>query len=173
MPMYEFFCADCNTIFTFFSRTVNTDKIPQCPQCGQKGLERMISRFAVTGRAQERAPGDDNGEGPPGLPAAGGRMEKAMETLASEAESIDENNPEAAAGLMRRFSAMTGMKFGDRMEDALARLESGEDPESLEKDLAGLDENDLFKVDGADGAAEKRKTGRKKAPARDETLYEM
>ena len=170
MPMYEFFCGDCNAIFTFFSRTVNTEKIPQCPKCGQTGLERMVSRFAVTGRAQEGAPGE--GEGP-GLPVAGERMEKAMEAMASEAESVDENNPEAAAGLMRKFSAMTGMRFGDKMEDALGRLEAGEDPESLEKDMADLDENDLFRMDGAAGPEEKRKTGRKQPPQRDEMLYEM
>jgi len=172
MPMYEFFCRDCNAIFTFFSRTVNTEKTPSCPKCRRPGLERMVSRFAVTGRAQESGAGDDKGEGP-GLPVSGERMEKAMETLASEAENIDENNPTAAAGLMRRFSTMTGVKFGEKMEDALSRLEAGEDPESLEKDMAGFDESDLFRIDGAAGPEEKRKTGRKKAPSRDETLYEM
>jgi hypothetical protein len=27
MPMYEFYCPDCNTIFTFLSKSVNTEKI--------------------------------------------------------------------------------------------------------------------------------------------------
>ena len=31
MPIYEFYCAKCNTIYNFFSRTANTDKIPTCP----------------------------------------------------------------------------------------------------------------------------------------------
>jgi len=172
MPMYEFYCSDCNTIVTFFSRTVNTEKTPLCPKCRRPGLERMVSRFSVSGRARDADAGDDKGEGP-GLPVDGERMEKAMGTLASEAENIDENDPTAAAGFMRKFSDMTGMRFGDKMEDALARLESGEDPESLEKDMADLDENDLFKFDGADGPEKKRKTGRKRPPQRDETLYEM
>jgi putative FmdB family regulatory protein len=172
MPMYEFYCSDCNTVYTFFSRTVNTDKVPACPKCRRPGLERMVSRFSVSGRAKEEVPGGGSGEGPD-LALDGERMEQAMTALASEAQGLDEENPQAAAGLMRKFSAMTGIRFGDKMEDALTRLEDGEDPEALEKDMEGLDESDLFKVDGAGGGAEKKKAGRKKAPARDETLYEM
>ena len=26
MPIYEFYCPDCNTLFNFFSRTINTSK---------------------------------------------------------------------------------------------------------------------------------------------------
>jgi len=164
MPMYEFYCSDCNTVFTFFSRTVNTDKVPACPKCRRPGLERMVSRFSVSGKARAEAPD---------LPVDNERMEQAMTALASEAEGLDEENPQAAAGLMRKFSAMTGVRFGDKMEDALTRLEDGEDPEALEKDMEGLDESDLFKMDGAGGPEKKGKPGRKKAPSRDETLYEM
>jgi len=171
MPMYEFFCPDCNTIFTFFSRTVNTEKTPVCPKCRRPGLERMISRFAVTGRARESTPGE--GEGNLGQLDTG-RMEKAVEALASEAEGVDENNPRQAADLMRRFSAMTGLRLGDKMEDALSRLEAGEDPEALEKDMADLDESDLFKLDKADEASGgKSPSARRKAPLRDETMYEL
>ena len=171
MPMYEFFCPDCNTIFTFFAKTVNTDKIPSCPKCKRPALSRMISRFAVTGRAKE--PGEAGGKGAdPDLPIDEGRMEKAMEALASEAEGIDENNPRQAADLMRKFSAMTGLRLGDKMEDALSRLEAGEDPESLEQEMGDLNENDLFKLDET-GGPEKSKTSKRKAPIRDETLYDL
>jgi len=171
MPMYEFYCSGCNIVFTFFSRTVNTEKKPACPKCGRQGLERMISRFAVTGRAKES--GADNEKAAPDLPIDESRMEKAMAALASEAEKVDENNPRQAADLMRRFSSMTGLRLGDKMENALSRLEAGEDPESLEKDMGDLDENDLFKLDGAGGETGKIRTGRKNPPLRDETMYEM
>jgi hypothetical protein len=46
----------------------------------------MMSAFAVTGRAKEDG-------GPDDLPFDEGRMEKAMQTLASEAESINEEDP--------------------------------------------------------------------------------
>jgi hypothetical protein len=28
MPIYEFYCEDCHTIFNFFSKNVNTTKKP-------------------------------------------------------------------------------------------------------------------------------------------------
>lgn len=174
--MYEFYCPDCNTIYTFFSRTVNTDKLPPCPESHGHRLSRMVSRFAVTGRAHEAGePGSASGAGDtPDLPVDRGRMEKAMEAMASEAEGMDESDPRKAADLMRRFSSMTGLKLGDKMEDALSRLEAGEDPESLEKDMEGLEEKDLFKIDGAnEGSGKKNLSVRKKAPLRDDTLYEM
>jgi putative FmdB family regulatory protein len=174
MPMYEFYCQDCNTIFTFFSKSVNTEKIPACPKCKRPDLSRLISRFAVTGKAAKKGDGEEGGEGGGmgDLPIDESRMEKAMEALASEAEHVDENNPRQAADLMRKFSAMTGLKLGDKMEDALAKLEAGADPESLEAEMGDLSENDLFKLDGA-GAKANRATGKRRAPVRDENMYEM
>jgi putative FmdB family regulatory protein len=176
MPMYEFYCSACNTIFTFFSRSVNTEKVPACPKCKRSSLSRMVSRFAVTGRAAKKGEGGDGeegGEGMPDLPIDESRMEKAMEALSSEAEHIDENNPKQAADLMRKFSAMTGLKLGDKMENALAKLEAGADPESLEAEMGDLSENDLFKFDGMAGGGAKTRAGARKAPVRDETMYEM
>jgi putative FmdB family regulatory protein len=172
MPMYEFFCANCNTIFTFLSKSVNTDRIPSCPKCKLSSLSRMISRFAVTGKAKEPAAGEGQGDGPD-LPIDEARMERAMETLAADAGNIDENNPRQAAELMRKFSNLTGLKLGDKMEDALSRLEAGEDPEALEAAMGDLDENDLFKLDGAAEASKIKAAGKRKAPLRDETLYEL
>ena len=53
MPIYEFYCKDCHMIFNFFSSTINTKKKPSCPKCSRAGLERKVSMFAVTGRAEE------------------------------------------------------------------------------------------------------------------------
>jgi putative FmdB family regulatory protein len=173
MPMYEFFCPDCNTIFTFLSKSINTDKKPPCPKCKRPDLDRMISLFAVTGKAKETGGGEAIDGDKPELPIDEAKMERAMETLASQAEGIDENNPRQAADLMRKFSELSGLKLGDKMEDALARIEAGEDPEALEKEMEGLDENDLFKIDGMGEGGVKSKGMKKKAPVRDETLYEM
>jgi len=75
MPIYEFYCEDCNTIFNFFSKTINTTKKPKCPKCKTKVLSKQLSTFAVTGRATES---DDLGD----LPVDEARMEKAMHMLA-------------------------------------------------------------------------------------------
>ncbi|MEI6128202.1 MAG: FmdB family zinc ribbon protein [Pseudomonadota bacterium] len=47
MPIYEFYCTSCNTIFNFFSRTVNVTKRPACPRCGRE-LERQVSMFSFS-----------------------------------------------------------------------------------------------------------------------------
>ncbi|MBN1759396.1 MAG: hypothetical protein JW863_13800 [Chitinispirillaceae bacterium] len=166
MPMYEFFCNNCNTIFTFFSRSINTEKIPPCPKDPTHSLERMVSHFAITGKSSR---GDDSegDEGMPDLPIDEARMERAIESLAAEAENINEDDPRQAANLMRKLTDMTGLKLGDKMEDALNRMEAGEDPEAIEQELGDIDEKDLFSV--ASGG----KAARKAAPSRDETLYEM
>jgi putative FmdB family regulatory protein len=172
MPMYEFLCSDCNTIFTFYSKTVNTTKTPACPKCGHNSLSRMMSRFAVTGSSKNKIATDGDSEAGPGsdLPIDEAKMGKAMETLAAEAEHMNENDPRQAAQLMRRLTDMTGLKLGDKMEDALNRMEAGEDPEALEQELGDLDENDLFKIDQGKGNLSK---SRRPAPRRDEALYEM
>ena len=76
MPIYEFYCAECHTIFNFFSRTVNTTKIPKCPKCKQVDLTRQMSLFAVTGKAVEDGDMDD-------LPLDESKMEKAMQMMAA------------------------------------------------------------------------------------------
>ena len=86
MPIYEFYCEDCNTIFNFFSKTINTQKVPKCPKCKTKTLSRQMSAFAVTGRANEGDDADD-------LPIDEHKMEQAMQMLAGEAERINEDDP--------------------------------------------------------------------------------
>ncbi|HSO66320.1 MAG TPA: FmdB family zinc ribbon protein, partial [Desulfatirhabdiaceae bacterium] len=53
MPIYEFFCQDCNIIFNFFSRRIDIETQPNCPRCQTRILSRKMSPFAVTGRAKE------------------------------------------------------------------------------------------------------------------------
>ena len=164
MPIYEFYCDDCNTIFNFFSRSVNTSKKPKCPRCKTKILARRMSAFAVTGRAQETGDSDD-------LPFDESRMEKAMQTLASEAESISEDDPRQAANLMRKLTDMTGLELGPGMTEAMRRMERGEDPDQIEAEMGDLLEGeDPFLLPGKKGA---KKAGKRAAPLRDETLYDL
>jgi len=162
MPIYEFFCQRCNTVFNFFSRTVNTTKVPDCPRC-RRGLKRQMSVFAKVSRGKEEPAGD----GMPPIDEA--RMEKAMAMLAGEADKISEDDPRQAAQLMRKLSDATGMSLGSGMEEALSRLERGEDPDRIEEEMGDLLEGEEpFLLDG------KGKTGRRKSKPRvDETLYDL
>lgn len=164
MPIYEFFCADCNTIFNFFSRSVNTKKKPKCPRCKTRTLSRVMSRFAFTGKARESGDGDD-------LPIDEGRMEKAMQALAGEAESISEDDPRQAANLMRKLTDMTGLELGPGMTEALRRMERGEDPDQIEAEMGDLLEGeDPFVLPAKKGG---KPGGGDPAPRRDETLYDL
>jgi putative FmdB family regulatory protein len=163
MPIYEFYCKGCHTIYNFFSKSINTRKKPKCPRCKTQTLERQMSSFAMTGRAKGEEQMDD-------LPVDESKMEQAMQMLAGEAESMPEDDPRQAANLMRKLTRMTGLQLGDGMEEALQRMESGEDPEQIEAEMGDILENEEpFQL----GAKKGGKTGRRVAPRRDETLYDL
>lgn len=165
MPIYEFYCPTCNTFYNFLSRRIS-DAVPACPHDGRHRLDRQVSRFAMTS-------GGDKGEGDEmdDLPVDEAKLERAMSELASEAEGVDEDDPKAAARLMRKLSESTGMEYGETMQEALRRLESGEDPDAIEAEMGDALEGDEepFVMPGGG-----KKGGRRKPPpTRDENLYEM
>jgi putative FmdB family regulatory protein len=160
MPIYEFFCKECNTIFNFYSRRINTDKIPECPKCGRT-LKKMLSTFATVGRAKE--PGDE--EIPPGFDES--RMERALGELAREAEKVNEDDPRAMAQLMRMFSEKTGLDLNENMESALTRLEAGD---QIEKEMGEIFEGDETLPFAFRQA---RKEARPKPLLHDETLHDL
>jgi putative FmdB family regulatory protein len=162
MPVYEFYCSDCHTIFNFLSRRVNTDKRPDCPKCGRPELERQVSRFAFSRRTEE-----EPADGMPDMDEA--RMEKAMQALAGEMEGVDENDPRQMARFMRKLTEATGMNFGSGMEEAMRRLEAGEDPEKIEEEMGELfDAENPFAAGGIKGLKKKFTP-----PAHDDTLYKL
>lgn len=162
MPIYEFYCNDCHTIFNFFSRTINTTKKPKCPQCKTRILSREISMFAIGGRAKEDADMDD-------LPIDESKMEQAMQVLAREADKIDEDDPRQAAKLMQKLTDMTGLELGPGMQEALQRMKDGEDPDEIESQMGDLLEGeDPFIL-----PTKKGKASRRLPPKKDETLYDL
>ena len=164
MHIYEFYCEDCHTIYNFFSKSVNTTKKPKCPSCKTKTLSRQMSAFAFTGKAKEDSDMDD-------LPFDEGKMEKAMNMLAGEAENVNEEDPRQAANLMRKLTDMTGMELGPGMQEALKRMEAGEDPDAIEAEMGDLlEDEEPFMMPEKKGRA---KGARRAAPRRDETLYDL
>ncbi|MDD5168487.1 MAG: zinc ribbon domain-containing protein [Syntrophales bacterium] len=128
-------------------------------------MKRQMSVFAKIKGGREEA-----GEDGPMPPMDDARMEKAMAMLASEADKISEDDPRQAANLMRKLSEATGMNMGPAMEEALRRMERGEDPEAIEAELGDLLEaEEPFIFDGGQG----KKGGKKPKPSVDETLYDL
>ena len=164
MPIYEFYCSDCNTLFNYFSKTVNTSKKPRCPRCKRKTLSRQVSLFAHTGKAKETGDRDD-------LPLDEAKMETAMQMLAGEADKINENDPRQAAHLMRKLTDMTGLKLGPGMQEALNRMAKGEDPDQIEAEMGDLLEGeDPFEFQAK---GDKRGKAERPSPSRDDTLYDL
>jgi putative FmdB family regulatory protein len=164
MPVYEFICEKCHTIYQFFSRTINTTKIPNCPHCNNTELERVASTFAATSGTSDN---ESSGEDLPQIDEA--KMEKAMASLAKEAGRIDEDDPCQAANLMRKLTKETGIKLGSGMEEALSRMEKGEDPEKIEQEMGDLLESEeplLFED-------QKKMSQSKPRVNRDETIYDL
>lgn len=175
MPIYEFYCQPCNTIFSFFSSRIDPEAAPDCPRCKHAKLPRRPSTFATL-RAR---PADAGGEGEAGdddLGPLGGidesRLERAMETLESElgADAGANDDPRSMARFFRRFADLTGLRAGPRMEEMLARLEAGEDPDALEEQLGGDgDDGDLSDFFAAQKAA--RAASARRRPRVDPTLH--
>lgn len=121
-----------------------------------------MSAFANISGNREEGDSED-------LPIDESKMEKAMGLLAKEAEGINEDDPRQAAQLMRKFTDATGASLGPGMEEALRRMEAGEDPEQVEAEMGDLiEQEEPFIFEGRKGVK-----ARKAPPRRDETLYDL
>lgn len=156
MPIYEFLCRDCNTVYQFFSRTPNPKADPSCPKfLGHGALERQMSGFAI---GAPRSPTGESRTSSPEDPVLAARMEG----LLSKMDGIDEGDPRAMGRLMREMSALTGER-DPAMEEAIRRLEGGEDPERVEELLDAQLDSSSEGSGGSPGAA----------PSLDTGLYDM
>lgn len=125
----------------------------------------MMSAFATIGKARE-SDGDD--------PFAGmdeAKMEQALAGLMHEAENVNEDDPRQVAQLMRKFADKTGLNLGGAMEEAMARMEAGEDPDQIEQEMGDLMEGEApFSLDAM---KKKVQAGRHRPPIHDDHLYDL
>jgi hypothetical protein len=174
MPIYEFYSPDTHKIYSFFARSLAyASKTPRCPDKPGAPMERMISKFAVTGRAKEKSDmpaGDDMDP----------RMERVMAEMERDMAGMDENNPDprALGQMMRKMTEATGQKMPAEMEHMIRRLEAGEDPEKLEEEFGDAFENmdfpDGMGGEGAEGGGGSGGVKARRKPAeRDPALYEI
>lgn len=200
MPIYQYLCPHCNRIYDFLSRTVTPSRDPVCPRCAATDLTKQVSRFAVVrgGRGGDDdgfgggdAFDDDGGFGGGPDPLGNPRNAAEMERLMADAEHLDDNNPRELGRFMRRMTELAGEPVGPEMDEALRRLEAGEDPDRIEDDMGDLmgelpadgshagaagdaaftdPSSGAVPIDAAVPTTEAAKRGR---PAKDRGLYEM
>lgn len=128
MPIYEYRCDSCkrkvSLFFPSFSaaegRTAAGEN--RCPRCGSAELNRVMSR-PNTLKSDSM---DDSG----GDFADAASNEAIM-------EGLDDNDPRAVARWARRMKESLGedLDMGPEFDQALARIESGEDPERVMEDI--------------------------------------
>lgn len=140
MPIYEFACPKCRVIFNFLSKRTNPDRLPTCPKCGNRKMEKQMSGFAMLRGAPEPSSGSGGeGEGPPEPNMDDPRIMRAMAEMERDMEHLDENNPKHMAHMMRKMKdIMPPGLMPKEMDVAIKRLEAGEDPEKIEEDMGDV-----------------------------------
>lgn len=114
MPIYEYYCSRCNRIYQFLIRDSGKKVSPACPKCQMENLEKRFSTFST--RKNDDSSISDIADDP---------------MLAG----VDENDPRSMARALRRMTDELGEDMGPEFNEALARLEAGEDPEQIEREL--------------------------------------
>lgn len=168
MPLYEFYCQDCHTIYTFFSPRVDTQTCPACPKCERPKLERRASLFAISKNTPDN---DGLSDDIPDLNEQ--QLTDAMQLLEREAANSNEDDPRAAARMMRELSKAAGLEMNPVMEEAMRRMEAGEDPEALEEELG--DALDTLEQDMPflQASSRGKPAARLRPPKKDEKIYDL
>jgi putative FmdB family regulatory protein len=140
MPIYEFACPKCRKIFNFLSKRMTPEGLPTCPKCGNKKMEKQMSRFAMSRGLQEPAAtgeGEESGEPMPDMDDP--RIMRALGQMERDMEHMDENNPKHMAQMMKKMKdIMPPGTMPKELDVAIKRLEAGEDPEKIEEDMGDI-----------------------------------
>ncbi|MEO8289200.1 MAG: zinc ribbon domain-containing protein [Chloroflexota bacterium] len=130
MPIYEYKCDDCKRKVNLFFGSFNVaeQRIAageiQCTNCGSKKLARLMSRVNV-GRSEEAFAEDS-------MPDMGG-----MGGMGGMLDGLEDDDPRTVARWARRMkdNLAEDIDMGPDFDMALARIESGEDPDKVMEDM--------------------------------------
>ena len=115
MPYYDYRCTDCGKKFQIrLSYEEYGSAAVQCSHCSSENVHRLIGRVRI---ARSSAIG--------------------LDSLSDESawENLDQEDPRALASMMRSMSKEMGEDLPPDLDEVVDRLESGESPEDIEKDL--------------------------------------
>jgi putative FmdB family regulatory protein len=135
MPIYEYRCGDCRKRVSLFFPTFSAAEKRaesgenRCPHCGGPNLTRLVSR--VYSIRSSGSSGDEFAGGDDDL-----------------LDGLNDDDPRSVARWARRMKDSMGedLDMGPEFDHALARIESGEDPDKVMQDV------DLDALDGGGGA---------------------
>lgn len=127
MPTYEYRCLNCRKRVAVYQTYDDYGHSPvQCPNCGSEKLKRLIGRVRVARSEESR-----------------------LDSLADPGEwgDVDEEDPRSLARMMRKMGREMGEDLPPEFDEVVDRLETGENPEEIEKslpDLGGVEEPEDF-----------------------------
>lgn len=119
MPLYEYWCHQCQRKLLLYSPTFS-ESTPPCPQCGKDTLRRLLSTFSVRSKTYKDV----------------------YEDILSDSQltrGMMADDPRALAEWNRRMSQ--DEEVAPEYEDMIGRMESGEMPgEPVGGDTADITE---------------------------------
>lgn len=172
MPLYEFYCEPCHTIYTFRSAKVDTSTVPACPVCGAQ-LKREVSPFAHIVNGGTSPTGIDSDE------IANAKEEDIIAKMSNRMDEMDgdDEDPSRAVKTMREMAKAGGLKFNKDVEEAFSRIEAGEDPEKIDEEFKEVFDDTHNPFDDSKGDTLKIKPSelwrRLHAPRRDPKWYDL
>ncbi|HUS85557.1 MAG TPA: FmdB family zinc ribbon protein [Anaerolineales bacterium] len=124
MPTYDYRCCGCgkhNSIYQSYEDYGVASVV--CQHCSSEDLERIISRIRVARSEDSR-----------------------IEALADPSAwgDFDESDPRSMAKMMRKMGDEMGEEMPQEFDEVIGRLESGESPEEIEKNIPDLGKDEGF-----------------------------
>jgi putative FmdB family regulatory protein len=117
MPLYPYTCLNCKKRFEIFMTYSQYGTQPvHCPHCSSEQVRRRIGKVRVARSEESR-----------------------MEAMADPSSLAGlEDDPKALGRMMRQMSSEMGEDMGPEFNEVIGRLEAGQSPEDIEKDLPEL-----------------------------------
>jgi putative FmdB family regulatory protein len=126
MPLYDYICLDCHQRFDVFMTYAEYGARPvTCSYCKSGNTRRRVPRVRIAKSEESR-----------------------MGSLASDFSDPSalaglENDPKAMGRMMRKMGSELGEEMPPEFGEMVDRLEKGQSPEDIEKELPGLGGEDM------------------------------
>ena len=123
MPIYDYYCLNCQKRFdVFMSYAEYGTKPVTCPNCQSDHVRRRVPKVRVAKSEESR-----------------------MDSLAGDFSDPSalaglENDPQAMGRMMRKMGKEIGEEMPPEFDEVVDRLEKGQSPEDIEKEIPDLGE---------------------------------
>ena len=118
MPTYDFICNNCNERFdVFLTFAEYGKKTVKCPHCKSKNVRRRMTKVRIAKSDESR-----------------------MESMADDFSGFEglEDDPKEMGRMMRKMGKEMGEDLPPEFDEVVDRLESGQSPEEIEKEVPDL-----------------------------------